>query len=400
MNPSHDASSLPPSSDSASEQVRHATPLPTPDTPAHAGKDPTEKHSPQVSSQRWKIYLMYLLFFVVCFVAGSYLTLELRRVLDTKQAEARALLQDNALLWKETQAQSQKAVEGVQKLDLQLAQINNQIEQIKTQQKAFDDLYQTFARDRERLTLIETRRMLETANEQLSLTGNISLARFALEGALMRLRGLDSIKVKKIRAALMQDLAAFEAVPVVDPISMAALLDIAYKQIDTLPLAGEVRLTSSSSKKEDVASPSTAQIAAPAASTSSAALPVTSQQATGSNLKSMVEGIWGGFLRELHALVQVRRIDYPDAMRVSPQEGDFLRENLKLRLLSARLALLARNDAVLTADLQAVDFALMHYFDPASTKTRLVHSYIEKINSLPKSSTLPNLKNSLEAIDQ
>ncbi len=399
MNPSHDASSLPPSSNSASEQIRHAPPLSTPDAPAHAGKDPTEKHTPQVSSQRWKIYLMYLLFFVACFAAGSYLTLELRRVLDTKQAQARALLQDNALLWKETQAQSQKAVEGVQKLDLQLAQINNQIEQIKTQQKAFDDLYQTFARDRERLTLIETRRMLETANEQLSLTGNISLARFALEGALMRLRGLDSIKVKKIRAAFMQDLAAFEAVPVVDPISMAALLDTAYKQIDTLPLAGEVRLTSSPSKKEDVASPSMAKVT-PAAPTSSTAPPATSQQATGSNLKSMVEGIWDGFLRELHALVQVRRIDYPDAMRVSPQEGDFLRENLKLRLLSARLALLARNDAVLTADLQAVDFALTHYFDPASTKTQLVRSYIEKINSLPKSSTLPNLKNSLEAIDQ
>ena len=49
----------------------------------------------------------------------------------------------------------------------------------------------------------------------------------------------------------------------------------------------------------------------------------------------------------------MRRIDNADAMLVTPDQGYFVRENLKLRLLSARLALLSRNQTTLKSDLHA-----------------------------------------------
>jgi uroporphyrin-III C-methyltransferase len=48
-------------------------------------------------------------------------------------------------------------------------------------------------------------------------------------------------------------------------------------------------------------------------------------------------GVWA----EVRALVRVTRIDSPEAMLVAPEQAFFLRENLKLRLLNARLALLS-----------------------------------------------------------
>ena len=57
-------------------------------------------------------------------------------------------------------------------------------------------------------------------------------------------------------------------------------------------------------------------------------------------------------LGEIRSLVRVTRIDHPEAMLVAPEQAFFLRENLKLRLLNARLALLARQFDAAQADLQ------------------------------------------------
>ncbi len=74
--------------------------------------------------------------------------------------------------------------------------------------------------------------------------------------------------------------------------------------------------------------------------------------------------IAGGIGQQLSSLVSVRRIDNADAMLASPDQGYFVRENVKLRLLSARLSLLSRSEPTLKSDLHAADTALARYFDP------------------------------------
>ena len=56
---------------------------------------------------------------------------------------------------------------------------------------------------------------------------------------------------------------------------------------------------------------------------------------------------------EMRSLVRVTRIEQPEAMLLAPEQAFFLRENLKLRLLNARLALLSRQFDTAQADLQA-----------------------------------------------
>jgi uroporphyrin-3 C-methyltransferase/uroporphyrinogen III methyltransferase/synthase len=71
---------------------------------------------------------------------------------------------------------------------------------------------------------------------------------------------------------------------------------------------------------------------------------------------------------DVRQLIRVRNVDTPDALMLSPTQAYFLRENLKLRLLNARMALLSRNEGAFRADLIAAQEALVKYFD-----TRAVH---------------------------
>jgi uroporphyrinogen III methyltransferase/synthase len=107
-----------------------------------------------------------------------------------------------------------------------------------------------------------------------------------------------------------------------------------------------------------------------------------------------------GIGQQLTSLVQVRRIDNADAMMIAPDQGYFVRENVKLRLLSARLALLSRNQTTLKSDLQGAQTALTRYFDMSSKKTQNVVDLVKQVEAGSAAVELPNLNTSLQAVNQ
>jgi uroporphyrinogen III methyltransferase / synthase len=96
----------------------------------------------------------------------------------------------------------------------------------------------------------------------------------------------------------------------------------------------------------------------------------------------------------------VRRIDNADAMLASPDQGYFVRENVKLRLLSARLSLLSRSEATLKSDLHAADTALGRYFDASSPRVQSVRDLVKQVDQASMAVTLPDLSASLAAVHQ
>src|SRR5207244_3135867 len=81
-------------------------------------------------------------------------------------------------------------------------------------------------------------------------------------------------------------------------------------------------------------------------------------------LSSWTGLIWG----EARTLLRVSRIEHPEAALISPDQSFFLRENLKLRLLNARLALLSRQFDTAQSDLRDCQDMLNRYFDTRSRK--------------------------------
>ena len=101
---------------------------------------------------------------------------------------------------------------------------------------------------------------------------------------------------------------------------------------------------------------------------------------------------------EARNLVRVSRIEQPEAALLSPEQSFFLRENFKLKLLNARLGLLARQLEASRADLAAASMSLNKYFDPTSRKTQTAATLLQQVQAQMKTLQLPRVDETLAAL--
>ncbi|HYS65480.1 MAG TPA: fused uroporphyrinogen-III synthase HemD/membrane protein HemX [Paraburkholderia sp.] len=326
-----------------------------------------------------------LLWFVVVIIAcaagvGGY---ALNRKLERAEQQLAQRQQANDTQTNELRIKTEQALATVHQSDSQVAQLEGKLADAQAAQQALQQQYADLARNRDDWTLAEVGQMLSAASQQLQLTGNTQLALFALQSADTRLAASDSAQVVAVRKAIAQDIDKLKAAPSTDLTGLAIKLDNAIDQVDGLPLSGEAPIAHATPKAATWAD--TAKVAA----------------ATGEpRWKVWWREVSTGIGQQLTSLVQVRRIDNADAMLISPDQGYFVRENLKMRLLSARLALLSRNQTTLKSDLHAADAALTRYFDNSSKKTQTVVDLVKQVDTGSAAVELPNLNTSLQAVNQ
>ncbi|CAB3720711.1 hypothetical protein LMG24238_04869 [Paraburkholderia sediminicola] len=326
-----------------------------------------------------------LLWFVVVIIAcaagvGGY---ALNRKVERTEQQLVQRQQANDAQTNDLRVKTDQALATVHQSDSQVAQLEGKLADAQTAQQALQQQYSDLARNRDDWTMAEVGQMLSAASQQLQLTGNTQLALFALQSADTRLAASDSPQAVTVRKAIAQDIDKLKAAPSTDLTGMAIKLDNAIDQVDNLPLSGEAPIAHATPKAATWAD--TAKVAA----------------ATGEpRWKVWWREVTTGIGQQLTSLVQVRRIDNADAMLVTPDQGYFVRENLKLRLLSARLALLSRNQTTLKSDLQAAQAALTRYFDNTSKKTQTVVDLVKQVDAGSAAVELPNLNTSLQAVNQ
>jgi uroporphyrinogen III methyltransferase/synthase len=326
-----------------------------------------------------------LLWFVVVILAcaagvGGY---ALNRKVERTEQNIAQRQQANDTQTNELRIKTEQALATVRQSDSQVAQLEGKLADAQAAQQALQQQYADLARNRDDWTLAEVGQMLSAASQQLQLTGNTQLALFALQSADTRLAASDSTQAVAVRKAIAQDIDKLKAAPSTDLTGLAIKLDNAVDQIDSLPLSGEAPIAHATPRAATWAD--TAKVSA----------------ATGEpRWKVWWNQLTSGIGQQLTSLVQVRRIDNADAMMVAPDQGYFVRENVKLRLLSARLALLSRNQTTLKSDLQGAQTALTRYFDMSSKKTQNVVDLVKQVEAGSAAVELPNLNTSLQAVNQ
>jgi uroporphyrinogen III methyltransferase / synthase len=326
-----------------------------------------------------------LLWFVVVILAiaagaGAFV---LNRKFERHDAQLTQQIQQADTQSADLRAKADQAASETAALNTQVVQLQGKLADAEAHSQALQQQYQDLASNRDDWTVAEVEQILSSASQQLQLTGNVQLALFALQSADTRLAATNGPQVVAIRKAIAQDIDKLKATPTTDLTGLAIKLDTAIGQIDNLPLSGEAPIT-----------PARAQAAEPADSASIAA-------ATGEpRWKVLWRQISSGIGQQLSSLVSVRRIGNADAMLVSPDQGYFVRENVKLRLLSARLSLLSRSEPTLKSDLKTADTALAKYFDPASKKVESVRNLVKQVDAASLAVTVPNLDASLAAVHQ
>ena len=209
--------------------------------------------------------------------------------------------------------------------------------------------------------------VLAIASQQLQLAGNVRAALLALQLADARLARADRPQFAVIRRALARDMERLKALPAVDFPGTSMRIDSLLAAVDTLPLAYDERVTPE--KK------------APAA-------------ASRGFWSRLGDDVW----TEIRGLVVVREVSAPEPPLLAPQQAWFLRENLRLRLLNARLSLLARDEAGYREDLRAAQAWLRRYYDPHSKQVADAAAQLKQLSSVPVSFEMPTISESLDAV--
>ena len=158
-----------------------------------------------------------------------------------------------------------------------------------------------------------------------------------------------------------------KAVPYVDVSGLALRLDQAIAAVDALPLALEERVPAPQPEP-----------------------PAKDEPAWRRSLRE----VW----QEFRQLVRIENLDHPEAPLLTPPQQFFLRENLKLRLLSARIDLLSRDQANFRADLAAADRWLRRYFDTRAKPVQSLLTLLGELKATNMATELPGLAGSLDAV--
>jgi len=176
---------------------------------------------------------------------------------------------------------------------------------------------------------------------------------------------------------------------VTDVPSLLLRMDELARGLEELPVANAVGQAAALASASGVAGAPPPGRVAGAASAPAAAAPAPAWWAR-----------WLALVREeAQSLLRVSRIDQPDAVLVAPEQAFFLRENLKLKLLNARLSLLARQTDLARADLAQVTQALGRYFSPESRKTQAALATLQQMQAQLRNVDLPRIDETLAVLD-
>jgi uroporphyrin-3 C-methyltransferase len=327
---------------------------------------------------------------VVC--AGSlFLVWQTQQRVHSLEQELVRRQQETQIQSAEAQILAKQAQDGARETAAKLALLDARVSEVAVQRGQIEELIRSLSRSRDENVVLDIDAAVRVAMQQSALTGSAEPLVATLKQADERLARYNEPRLETVRRAVARDLDRVKAMGVIDISALAIKLDEAVRMVEELPLLSQPEPRRDSPRPPAVA-PSTPQLprhGAPAVAEIPAWLRPWLE-----HWDVLAERVWG----EAKSLVRVTRIDHPEAMLLLPEQAYFLRENLKLRLLNARLALLSRQFDTAQGDLQVAQGAIERYFDRNSRRTQLATELIRQVALQARQTGLPRPENTLAAL--
>jgi len=341
------------------------------------------------------IRLIYLLLLILLGL-GAWQAWTLRSQIHDLRGEVAQRLRDGEAVSNETRMIAKALQDSEKDLRAKVSVLESKQTEAQSQQLALEQLYQDLSKNRDDWTLAEIEQVLSTASQQLQLAGNVQGAVIALQNADKNLSRSDKPQFITIRRAIAKDLDMLKGLPSLDTTGIALRLDSVIGQIDSMPLLAD---------EKPVAAPTPPKRAARSsqnAAAASAKTAATDKNAAPTDWVAVLDAKWQSFSTEmwdeLKQLIRVRDVSHPDALLLSPTQAYYARENLKLRLLNARLALLSRNEPAFRSDMIAAQDTIARYFDTRAKQTQTVQALLRQVQNSNLSIQMPTLAESLNAV--
>jgi len=296
----------------------------------------------------------------------------------------------------ETKVLARNVQETAKEIQSKVILLEGKQSEAQSQQLALEQLYQDLSKNRDDWALAEIEQVLATASQQLQLAGNVQGALIALQNADGRLAKSDKPQFISIRRAIAKDIERLKSLPALDLPGVALRLDSVIAQIDHIPLWSDEKSVVS-------ATPPKAPLRVlPKSSVTAKAEKKTVEDVEEITWSMRLQDGWQSFSSEMwnevKQLIRVRNVETPDVLLLTPSQSYFARENLKLRLLNARLALLSRNESIFRSDMIAAQDAIAKYFDTRAKQTQTVQALLRQVQGSNLSIEMPTLGESLNAV--
>ena len=355
-------------------EIQNATP-PDLSAPAPVAGDPGNARHMNVLGQP---LVRVVVVFAILFLALGWYAYDR---IDALQSQLARQLADSDARLQEGKALARADHETLQNLQNKLGVLEARLSETQSQSVALAAMYQDIVRGRDERLLAEIEQSIGIAAQQLQLAGNVEAALIALQAADARLAGSAQSRFVPLRRLIGRDIERLKSLPISDLTGLSLKIDSVVAVVDSLPLAFEQRPQAGAGAGTKVTG-SAPGVALPRAG------------ADPGMLEKFGRDIW----HEFRQLIRIERIDYGDPALLAPSQTFFLRENLRLRLLSARLALLQHESASFRHDLRQVRELLERYFDVRSKSVQTALATVARLSDTNLTLDLPTLNETLTAV--
>jgi uroporphyrin-3 C-methyltransferase len=270
----------------------------------------------------------------------------------------------------DARAAARHSLELATETSAKLAVTEARLSEVSLQRTQLEELMQSLSRSRDENLVVDIESAIRLAQQQAQLTGSAEPLLAALKTAELRITRAAQPRLTPLQRAIARDVARVKATALADTPALLVKLDELVLLADELPLANAVIVRTPDTLKK--------------------------------KSEESVSSWWmrvGLIIREeIRSLVRVSRIEDPDAALLSPEQSFFLRENLKLKLLNARLALLSRQIDASRADLASASVVIAHYFEASSRKTQTAAALLQQVQGQMRSLELPRVDETIAAL--
>ncbi|MBX9937335.1 MAG: uroporphyrinogen-III C-methyltransferase [Burkholderiaceae bacterium] len=368
------------------DRIHAMSPAPSSDPSAAAPVPPTgaavasEAAVPGGTGKLWAYSLTAVAVLAAVGLTSSVL---LWQKLSTIQEQLARQSADAGTQAVEARTLAREAQEQTSDTATRLTVAETRLNEVALQRGQLEELMRSVSRSRDETLVVDIEAALRLAQQQAQFTGHLEPLVVSLKSAQQRIERAAQPRLLPLQRAMGHDLERLRTATVADTAGLLARLDELVHQVDELPLHNAVAQAAA-----------TRRLQARSNTPPDNAAPLPDQPWWQSALLRGGEVVWD----EVRSLVRVSRIDQPEAILLAPEQAFFLRENLKLKLLNARLGVLARQFESARADLSAASAAIHKYFDPASRRTQNAATTLQQVQTHMKQTELPRLDETFAAL--
>jgi len=272
----------------------------------------------------------------------------------------------------EARTLARQAQEVVRDTAARLALAETRVGEVALQRAQLEELMQSLSRSRDENLVIDIEAAVRLALQQAQVTGNVQPLLAALKAGDTRIARAAQPRLAPLQRAMQHDADRLRSSASADNGDALQKLDELMRMVDDLPALNAVAVRGGGLDTLQVEP-----------------LPANAPW-------------WQRFLMmvrtEARSLLRVGRIERPEAVLLTPEQTFFLRENLKLKLLNARLALLSRQVDTARGEMATVSAAINRYFDPASRRVQAAATLVQQVQAQIRTNEPPRVDETLAAL--